>query len=162
MSSPPKHLHWDEVSTVPGGLLLDGELRRKGGGVHLALKSEEIHDFFQKSDTTGGLGVVHPVWNLPLYVPKTMPKVADVTFESMEGAFSVMDPNKNLVLLNLTFLRAKDLKKGIEVDLGPLVMESELVDMKKVLKHAATELYRSYVADLSTSFRLRASECIPV
>lgn len=151
----------EESTIIPGGLLVGGSVRRHKGGIELEIQSEVIHAFFRDLPSDGK-EVVHAGWKIPLFSPAKMPRVVDVEFNSQETTFMVPDVNKGVMVANLSFLRAKDLDKGITIPVGPLLMESEVEDMKKAINLACTELYRSYIADLEVSFMLSVRECVKV
>lgn len=158
MSTPKLYLTENQV--IPQGRLIEASWRREAGGVILKVKSKQIHDFF--SDLPQGDGeAVHKGWKLKLFNPQSLPHVAEVTFDSQETSFSVAGGG-GYFMNNLTFLRAKDLGDGVEVPIGPLVTETDLQDMKRVLKMTVIELYRNYMADFEDEMIIETRQAVRV
>lgn len=150
-------LHTEETTILRKGELINANFKRplQGGGVELWARSPEIHAFFAAlpEKEPGGF---HKGWKLPLFTPKTLPEVADCSFDSVSSEFQFSMPGHQVS--NLTFFRARGLKEGITFPISGLVCESDLTDMIKIMKMAATELFRSYMDSFEVSMKLTYEE----
>lgn len=133
---------------------LDFDIHRTPSNVVIYLKSEPIHEFFKSLSIEGEVETTKKWGGVEKFFKLTaahMPKMEDVTFDEVGGDL-LTGTGQNVV--NMSFLRAVDLDKGVEFKLGGLIYTPTVTSFENGFVDAVGRFVEDRIAEYHHTFQI--------